>query len=192
MLKVESVWYLSLQEEHLSMGWGRNLDSSMVTSARLVSDMEIRGSHPGLGSNFSLKYLTPNLMLIASIRVWNYFDYTNNAFASIQNLLSESYSLPDWDAYCFQINVQLSKKIKSYVDLHFLYLHDPLLFITEISRKFSGSLSWQNAISLHWKIIWFPLNRLHCIGQKSRSWGPCVKSLFLFVIFSPLSVVRSS
>ena len=35
-VKSESVWYLPFQEEHLSMGWGGNLDSSMVKNARLV------------------------------------------------------------------------------------------------------------------------------------------------------------
>ena len=36
-VKSESVWYLSFQEEYLSMGWCGNLDSSMVKSARLVN-----------------------------------------------------------------------------------------------------------------------------------------------------------
>ena len=35
-VKSEGVWYLSLQEKHLMMGWSGNLDSSMVKSARLV------------------------------------------------------------------------------------------------------------------------------------------------------------
>ena len=35
-VKSKGVWHLSFQEEHLSMGWGGNLDSSMVKSARLV------------------------------------------------------------------------------------------------------------------------------------------------------------
>jgi len=34
--KNEGVWYLSFQEEHLSIDWSRNLDSSMVKSAWLV------------------------------------------------------------------------------------------------------------------------------------------------------------
>ena len=40
-------------DRDLSMGWYGNLDSSMVKSARL----EIRGSNPGSGSNFSLENL---------------------------------------------------------------------------------------------------------------------------------------
>jgi hypothetical protein len=35
-VKSEDIWYLSIQEEHLTMGWSGNLDSSMVKSARLV------------------------------------------------------------------------------------------------------------------------------------------------------------
>ena len=36
MLKVESVWYLSFQEEYLSVDWSGNLDSSIGKSNRLV------------------------------------------------------------------------------------------------------------------------------------------------------------
>ena len=42
MLKVESVWYLSFQEEHLSVDWSGNLDSSIGKSARLVICFESR------------------------------------------------------------------------------------------------------------------------------------------------------
>ena len=52
-VKSEGVWCLLFQEEYLSMGWSGNLDSSMVKSARLI-----RGSNPGLGSNFSLENLS--------------------------------------------------------------------------------------------------------------------------------------
>ena len=52
MLKMEWVWYLSFQEEHLSVEWSGNLDSSIGNS-----DPEIRGSNPGRGSNFSLENL---------------------------------------------------------------------------------------------------------------------------------------
>jgi hypothetical protein len=50
-IKSEGVWYLSFPEEHLSMGWSRNLDSSTA------SVLEISGSNPGAGSNFSLENL---------------------------------------------------------------------------------------------------------------------------------------
>ena len=55
-VKSEGVWYLSFQEEHLSMSWCGNLDSSMVKK-RQASDPEIRGSNLGPGSNFSLENL---------------------------------------------------------------------------------------------------------------------------------------
>ena len=35
MLKVESVWYLSFQDEHLSVDWSGNSDSSIGKSAKL-------------------------------------------------------------------------------------------------------------------------------------------------------------
>ena len=35
-VKSEGIWYWSFQEEHLSMGWCGNLDSSMFKSARLL------------------------------------------------------------------------------------------------------------------------------------------------------------
>ena len=48
-VKSESVWHLSFQEERLNMNWNGNLDRS------IGSDLEIRGSNPGSGSNFSLE-----------------------------------------------------------------------------------------------------------------------------------------
>ena len=36
MLKVESILYLSFQEEHLNVDWSGNLDSSIGKSAMLV------------------------------------------------------------------------------------------------------------------------------------------------------------
>ena len=56
--------YLSFQEEHLSIGWGGNLDSSMIESARL----EIGGSNPGPDSNFSLENLISKCMCNISIQ----------------------------------------------------------------------------------------------------------------------------
>ena len=54
-VKSEGVWCLSFQEEYLNMGWYWNLDSSMIE--RQARDLEVRGSNPDPGSNFSLENL---------------------------------------------------------------------------------------------------------------------------------------
>ena len=71
-IEIKNVWNLSLQEEHLMVDWGGNLDSSIGKSARLViwrSEVRI----PVQVQIFLLKILFVN---------YSYISFNNNWFES--------------------------------------------------------------------------------------------------------------